>query len=57
LKVTLTILGKVRKSLEIFSGLILKNVINVKELIVKLCIRQDLKIRLNPPPPSKIIIS
>jgi hypothetical protein len=51
--VTLTILGKVRKTLAILSSLIFQKVINVKKLIVHLCLLQDLKICLNPPSPPK----
>jgi hypothetical protein len=47
------ILGKVRKSLAILSGLILNKVMNVKKPKVKQCLIQDLKIHFNSPSPSK----
>ncbi len=49
--------GKARKSLAIFSGLILKIVIKVRKLIFKLCLPKYITIDLNQlPPPKKVYL-
>jgi hypothetical protein len=48
---------KVRKSLAIFSGEILKKVIKVRKLIVELCLPQYITTDLNPHSPPKKSLS
>ena len=52
-KLTLMMLGKVKKDLAIFDGKILKKLYYVRRLIFQPCLPKDLIISLNPPFPQK----